>query len=405
MKKILLITATRASKNEGGPGRFTYLLFKALSSIKEKRKEVGGIFSYEYAPTVEDIVQQVASFDSGKIKRLGKRAKVREIINSVGVLGVLSYLVRLEVKKRKLNSLISQAQPTIMHCHDFETASLIKNKNSTLIFTSHYKGSAYEESIKYKESAYKKVIWKKLFKSIEKRAINNVDVITFPSAEAKGLLINEYPGLSNLIESKSKVIYTGIESLGARKNHEDGGGVILNVANHVPAKGVIDALRLMKKLRDQGKNYTLLNYGVNGPETDKLHNFVDKHKLNDCVKFCGTVSSEQLKECYYKSDLFLTTSLVTVFDLVILEAMSIGLPIVGTELKGFREALGEKYPYLSNDLETQVHFINKLLDIRKNREEIGCFMIGRFNELFVQNKMIESYSRLYNESTLKRKLG
>ena len=38
----------------------------------------------------------------------------------------------------------------------------------------------------------------------------------------------------------------------------------------------------------------------------------------------------------------------TVFDLVILEAMSIGIPIIATDIEGFREALGKNYQFLAN---------------------------------------------------------
>ena len=57
-------------------------------------------------------------------------------------------------------------------------------------------------------------------------------------------------------------------------------------------------------------------------ETSKKYGFENK------VKFLGRVSDEQLEECYKKAELFVFPSLLEGYGIVLVEAMSKGLPII-----------------------------------------------------------------------------
>lgn len=68
-----------------------------------------------------------------------------------------------------------------------------------------------------------------------------------------------------------------------------------------------------------------------GPEADELRTLAADLGVSDQVQFAGFVSHNQLPGIYQQTDLFVTASTIETQGLVVLEAMSCGLPIVGVD--------------------------------------------------------------------------
>ena len=68
-----------------------------------------------------------------------------------------------------------------------------------------------------------------------------------------------------------------------------------------------------------------------GPEADELRTLAADLGVSDQVQFAGFVSHDQLPGIYQQTDLFVTASTIETQGLVVLEAMSCGLPIVGVD--------------------------------------------------------------------------
>ena len=80
----------------------------------------------------------------------------------------------------------------------------------------------------------------------------------------------------------------------------------------------------------------------------------------------------------------------------VLECMSVGLPVVATDIIGIREALGDDYPYLATIADYQV-FANHILTFIDNsdlRERIAHKNLHRANQEFSPGKMFSNYSKL-----------
>lgn len=121
---------------------------------------------------------------------------------------------------------------------------------------------------------------------------------------------------------------------------------------------------------------------------------------NDKTVFIDYVKDKKtLAEYYSASDVFLFTSIAENFPLVILEAMSCGLPIVAFDVGGVKEALIHKQNgYLSRyrdtkDLLEGIEFILNLTE--EKREKMSQTSIKRVDENFSSDIMAKKYLELY----------
>ena len=113
---------------------------------------------------------------------------------------------------------------------------------------------------------------------------------------------------------------------------------LLTVARLIPEKGVfdlLDALAIVRRLQ----SCRLLVAGT-GPARDELVRRTADLQLDDAVEFLGYIGGPQLEEAYRRADLFvLPTYFAEGFPLSIMEAMSYGLPIVTTRIRGSADQL------------------------------------------------------------------
>jgi len=73
----------------------------------------------------------------------------------------------------------------------------------------------------------------------------------------------------------------------------------------------------------------------------QLERMVEDEGLADCVRIDGPVAHEELPEVYREADVFVLPSLAEGMPNVVLEAVSSGLPVVGTRVAGMRELVRE----------------------------------------------------------------
>lgn len=88
------------------------------------------------------------------------------------------------------------------------------------------------------------------------------------------------------------------------------------------------AIKAMKILQDKGLDYVLDFYG-DGIDLEKMKRLVDKLNLSNNVFFHGKVSN--VKEKLLSSDLFILTSDYEGIPNALMEAMSLGLPVISTD--------------------------------------------------------------------------
>ncbi len=100
----------------------------------------------------------------------------------------------------------------------------------------------------------------------------------------------------------------------------------------------------------------------------------------------------------YDSDVYLSTSLYEGLPISILEAMSIGLPIVASNVIGNCDTIenGKSgFLYQLNDINTLESYLISLAENVNLRKEIGTGAFIRQRKIFSHKSMISKYIDLY----------
>lgn len=120
---------------------------------------------------------------------------------------------------------------------------------------------------------------------------------------------------------------------------------LLYVGQIVPHKGVRTAIEALRILIDKHRRFsvqlTLVGGDVGVPgHLAEMRALAHSYRLENNIKFVGMVPREQLREIYHDHDILLFPSTWhEPFSITVLEAMSCGLAVVGTQTGGSSEIL------------------------------------------------------------------
>ena len=135
---------------------------------------------------------------------------------------------------------------------------------------------------------------------------------------------------------KIRVIYNGIEPTKVRahifENHDE--FWLGTVGTLIPLKGIQYLIRALPAIRKEFPEAKLEIIGE-GPFKEKLEREAKKYKMEKYVKFSGFQAD--VEKSLSKLDLYVQPSLSESFGLAIVQAMSVGLPVVATRTGGIPE--------------------------------------------------------------------
>jgi len=109
------------------------------------------------------------------------------------------------------------------------------------------------------------------------------------------------------------------------------GNRIMSAGRLHPVKNFGGLLKVFALVNKQIPDATLTLVG-DGEEMDSLKSLTNELEVADKVTFTGMVSKEAVQEHMLQSDVFVMTSLTECFPMVMLEASSVGLPIVSYDV-------------------------------------------------------------------------
>lgn len=174
--------------------------------------------------------------------------------------------------------------------------------------------------------------------------------------------------------------------------------IVFSLGRLTDYKGYKYLVEAAKELDDD----CIVLIGGSGELKDELTNLVKENDLDDKVKFIGRVSDDDLGNYYRAADLFCLPSWnrTEAFGIVLLEAMSSGLPIVACDIEGsgvpwvnLDEITGYNVPVCDpHSLATAIRKILKNPDLRKQFSN-NC--IERYKTQFDLKVMVDSVKSLY----------
>lgn len=141
-----------------------------------------------------------------------------------------------------------------------------------------------------------------------------------------------------------------------------------------------------------------LTIAGDGPLREELQQLTNQLNLAEKISFTGHQSREQLLRIYNESHAFVLTSFKETFGVVLIEAMSCGLPVIATKSGGPESIISESY--LGELSEIDVESLSLAMErVYLNRanyhpNEIRSYAISHFSGEFVANQLMDIYQQV-----------
>ena len=135
-------------------------------------------------------------------------------------------------------------------------------------------------------------------------------------------------------------------------------------------KGFDDLIKIFSNIIKKNNKFKLKIIGY-GPEEENLKNQIKALKLEKNVVLCGQMNSKQIQDELLKSSMLLMTSHTESFGIVLIEAMSCGVPcIIFDDAKGACEIIIDDYNGFKIKNRDNIKYIDKILNIFDNNEKL-----------------------------------
>ena len=176
-----------------------------------------------------------------------------------------------------------------------------------------------------------KVIMKRL-----RNSCKYLDKLVVVSRDLKHIYSEDFK--NNDIKCQVEYIPNFLEKLPKKINKLDNKNII-SVGRLEPEKGFLDLVSVFKliELKD-GEVY--LNLVGDGSQKDKIFKNIVDNNISRKVKMPGYLDFEELNKLYEETSLYLMTSYTESFGLVLIEAMSHGIPVIAfSSAEGAKELI------------------------------------------------------------------
>lgn len=298
----------------------------------------------------------------------------------------------------ELNRIVRDNEIDLIHGHDYKTDILayilsLLNPKVKLLSTAH--------------GWITNTIKSSLYKWIHLRALRRFKNLIAVSKATKSLMVT-----SGIDTDKIKVIYNGIDENKWTKPEEPvdlrkewkippNSFVVGTVGRIGDEKDYYSFLKIAKSASESKENIYFVIVGE-GKEDEKngLIDYASRLGIKDKVIFTGYRAD--LLNVYGAFDLFLMTSITEGLPNTMLEAMSMGLPVVSTDVGGISELVIDRetgYLFKVGDVKGITDKILELIENGAHREQISAAARKRIEDVFSFSKRLSIIERYYLEVT------
>ena len=180
--------------------------------------------------------------------------------------------------------------------------------------------------------------------------------------------------------------------------------LFLTIGRFTFQKGYLTGLLAIKQLKQKGIKFKWLIVG-NGPQEEEILFHINQMELHDCVELLGSKTREEIIELYHNVDLFFLPSVYEGIANVVLEAMSMELPVVCTMSGGMAEVITHEVDgmlaevYDSNLLAAHIEKLTHDFEMRKAMGKAARVKVQEKFNINLQATIFEQqYQKLLNEA-------
>jgi glycosyltransferase involved in cell wall biosynthesis len=173
--------------------------------------------------------------------------------------------------------------------------------------------------------------------------------------------------------------------------------IILSVAALHERKGLKYLIEGFTKVLEHNPKSKLIIVGE-GPERKKLEKLIKSLNLDNDVLLIG--EQKNIAKILKSSDLFVLPSIKEAFGLVLVEAMAVGLPVIGTNTGGIPEIIENNKcgrivePENSNELAKTIIELMDNAPIRQKLAYVGHHHVKKFDVTEMVKKTEEIYDAI-----------
>ena len=160
---------------------------------------------------------------------------------------------------------------------------------------------------------------------------------------------------------------------------------ILFLSNLLPKKGASTLLDACVVLKRRALSFHCTFYGAESDEitSERFASLVADRQLQDCVEFRGPVEGEEKKAAFNEADIFVLPTQEDVFPLVLIEAMSAGLPVVSSDIGGIPEIV----------VEGKTGFLVQATSVEELANRLGLLLV----EAELRSRMGKTARKIYKQ--------
>jgi L-malate glycosyltransferase len=175
---------------------------------------------------------------------------------------------------------------------------------------------------------------------------------------------------------------------------------IFTVCYHENNKKIDRLIEAFQLIHDQYPNLKLI-IGGEGSRTAYLKSRAKESGIGDKIIFVGILSKVEVRDYLKNARLFVLPSDFETFGVVLIEAMSMGVPVVATDSGGPRDIITPNTGVIvKRTVEDLKDGIQKVLNNyeKYNKAEIRQHVLANFNGDVIANKYIEIYKSVISEN-------
>ena len=169
---------------------------------------------------------------------------------------------------------------------------------------------------------------------------------------------------------------------------------LISIGRLSKEKGYLDLLKIIKKIDNKEWHLDIVG---DGNDYVKLDNYIKENELENQVELHGFKSKKEINKLLNSSSIYLMTSLSESFGIVLIEAMSHGIPCIAySSAKGATEIItNDKNGYLIQN-RNEEEYIEKLIYLMNNKEKRQELGIEGFNSIkkYTKEKISKEWFKL-----------
>lgn len=277
---------------------------------------------------------------------------------------------------------------------------LQKENPDVIILNTFLPGVLFSSFIKNEFSHIKLITWMhsdpeyslnhiaKFYKKVYIESFKKVDQVICLSENVREILVK--------YGANSKVIYNPLVLTSNKVSTLTSKVISFTARLDIYIKGIDYLCELANCLPD-GWIIRIAGDGDN-EERSQLLRLVSKNKVENKIEFVGPLSGQRLVDHYVNSSIFISTSRTEGLPLVMIEALSFGLPVISFDHNGAKEILlnGKFGILVSNeDVKRMSEEINRMISDRSIMQNCQLLSLERAKD-FKSDKIIQEWKSLLN---------